>query len=80
MALIRWSKGSELYIYEDSDNQYTCCDCPLNAATSSLPDKDSLKRHILSHERIGHSIGLVGNTGDFQSYAELLAAVDNNDF
>jgi hypothetical protein len=79
MALIRRSEGSQLYIYEDDDG-YTCSDCPGNQAKTNLPDKERLKEHILWHKKLGHSIGLVGNTGDFQSYGELLQAVDEDDF
>jgi hypothetical protein len=76
MALIRRSQGSELYIYE-SDEGYTCSACPGNQANANLPDKERLKEHIVWHKNLGHSIGLVGNTGDFQSYDELLKAVDD---
>jgi hypothetical protein len=80
MSLIRRSQGSELYIYEDDRGGYTCSSCPGNQANTNLPDIEGLKDHILWHKQLGHSIGLVGNTGDFQSYDELLAAVDNDDF
>ena len=80
MALIRWGLGSQLYIFENCANEYTCCDCEINSATSNFPDKESLKQHILRHKQVGHAIGLVGNTGSFQSYDELLQAVDEDDF
>ena len=80
MALIRRSQGSELYIYEDDRGSYTCSDCPGNLANTNLPDKERLKEHILWHKQLGHSIGLVGNTGDYQSYDQLLQAVDDDDF
>jgi hypothetical protein len=76
MALIRRSQGSELYIYE-GDAGFTCSACPGNQSNTHLPDKETLKEHIGWHKNLGHAIGLVGNMGDFQSYDELLKAVDD---
>jgi hypothetical protein len=78
MALIRWGLGSELYIYEGDNGIYTCCACLLEERT--LPDKEKLKGHIIKHKEAGHSIGEAGNHLSFQSYEQLLDAVDKDDF
>jgi hypothetical protein len=80
MSLIRWGAGSELYIYEGENKSYTCCTCPLKNETTTLPDKEKLKQHILRHKEVGHSIGLVGHPLTYQSYDQLLEAVDKDDF
>jgi hypothetical protein len=78
MALIRWGLGSELYIYEGDSGIYTCCACLLGERT--LPDKEKLKQHILLHKKAGHSIGDAANPLSYQSYDQLLLAVDEDDF
>jgi hypothetical protein len=78
MALIRWGLGSELYIYEGDNGIYTCCSCLLEERI--LPDKKKLKEHILLHKQAGHSIGDAANHLSFQSYDQLLEAVDKDDF
>jgi hypothetical protein len=78
MALIRWGLGSQLYIYQSMDDSYVCCACSLGIRI--LPDKQMLKEHILIHKAAGHSIGEPGNRLSFQSYDQLLEAVDKDDF
>jgi hypothetical protein len=78
VALIRWGLGSELYIYEGDNGIYTCCACLLEERI--LPDKEKLKEHILLHKQAGHSIGDASNPLSFQSYDQLLKAVDQDDF
>jgi hypothetical protein len=78
MALIRWGLGSELYIYQAMDDSYVCCACSLGIRI--LPDKEKLKEHILIHKAANHSIGEPGNRLSFQSYDQLLEAVDKDDF
>jgi hypothetical protein len=82
MALIRWGRGSELYIYASGDDDqeiYICCACVLEGQRS-FNTKEDLKLHILVHEDHGHSIGETGNQLTFQNYDELLQAVDEDDF
>ena len=78
MALIRWGLGSDLYIYESGNGIYTCCACLLGETT--LQDKQKLKTHILLHKEAGHSIGDAANRLSYQSYDQLLLAVDQDDF
>jgi hypothetical protein len=78
MALIRFGFGSQLYIYGGEDGSYTCCDCPRQQATITLPDKEKIKEHILIHKQSGDTIGLVGHPLTYQSYDQLLDAVDND--
>jgi hypothetical protein len=78
MSLIRFGFGSELYIYEGMNGSYTCCACPIDDSILTLPNKAKIKEHILLHKDLGHSIGIAGNTLTYQSYDELLEAVDKN--
>ena len=80
MSLIRFGFGSMLYIYQGQNGSYTCCDCPREQATIILPDKQKIKEHILVHKQAGDTIGLVGHPLTYQSYDELLEAVDKDDF
>jgi hypothetical protein len=79
MALIRWGLGSQLYIYE-GDTGYVCCACIRKQHSVSFETKDQLKTHILVHKEANDTIGLAGNHLTFQSYEELLEAVDKDDF
>ena len=79
MALIRFGSGSELYIYPTATG-YVCCDCIRKQSSVSFETKDQLKTHILVHKEANDTIGLVGNLLTFQSYEELLEAVDKDDF
>jgi hypothetical protein len=78
MALIRWGLGSELYIYQAMDDSYVCCACSLGIRI--LPDKEKLKEHILIHKAAGHTIGDAADRLSYQSYDQLLLAVDEDDF
>jgi hypothetical protein len=62
------------------NDTYTCCACSLDIDAKALPDKEKLKEHILIHKAAGHSIGEPGNRLSFQSYDQLLLAVDEDDF
>jgi hypothetical protein len=75
MALIRFGRGSELYIYQSGDI-YICCNCVRKQATLSFDTKEQLKAHILLHKEANDTVGLVGNELHFQSYDELLQAID----
>jgi hypothetical protein len=77
MALIRFGTGSQLYIFENCGGSFTCCDCPRDYAEIILQDKEELKKHILVHKDMGHTIGLVGHPLTYQSYDELLQEVDD---
>jgi hypothetical protein len=77
LSLIRFGHGSQLYIYEDFGGGFTCCDCPRDHANISLPGKEELKKHILVHKDMGHTIGLVGHPLTYQSYEELLKEIDD---
>jgi hypothetical protein len=79
MALIRFGLGSDLYIYE-GDTGYVCCGCIRNEASISFETKDELKAHILLHKQANDSIGLAGERLTYQSYDQLLLAVDEDDF
>ena len=83
MSLIRRGFGSQLYIYEtgcDGTTSYVCSDCPRDIANRYFDTKDQLKEHILDHKQRGETIGLVGHPLTYQSYDELLDAVDADDF
>ena len=82
MALIRWGHGSQLYIYESGNDEhliYICCACDLGC-DRSFTTKQDLKLHILAHKDSGHTIGEAGNELTFQSYDQLLQAVEEDNF
>ena len=82
MAFIRFGYGSELYIYPTGcgeEVEYVCCDCPRDYANRYFDSKEQLKEHILDHKQRGNTIGLVGSAMTYQSYDELLEAVDDYD-
>ena len=82
MAFIRFGHGSELYIYPTGNAErtiYVCCQCPRDFANRNFDNKKQLKEHILDHKQRGNTIGLVGSALTYQSYAELLGAIDDYD-
>jgi len=83
MSLIRKGRGSELYIYESGNDEstiYVCAQCPRDYCNRNFDTKADLKNHVLKHKESNHSIGLVGDTLSYQSYDELLQAIDNDWF
>jgi hypothetical protein len=83
MSLIRRGRGSELYIYEtgcDGTTSYVCSDCPRDYCNRHFDTKELLKEHIIDHKQRGNTIGLVGDSLSYQSYDELLKAVDEDQF
>ncbi len=83
MSLIRRGRGSDLYIYEsgcEGTTSYVCCGCPRDYCNRFFDTKEDLKDHILEHKRLAHTIGLVGDTLSYQSYDQLLQAVDDDEF
>jgi hypothetical protein len=80
MSLIRSGLGSDLYIYEDVKGGYTCCSCPITNGFVNVDTREQLKAHVLIHKDHGHSIGLVGNPTTYQSYDQLIQAIDADDF
>ncbi len=80
MALIRFGGGSQLYIYQNCGDGYTCCQCPIDILDWNGETKDQLIAHILRHKQFNHSIGYVGDGMSYQSYDELLEAVERDDF
>ena len=82
MAFIRWGHGSQLYIYPSGCGEqiiYVCCNCLGDYNNRNFDTKESLKEHILDHKQIGSTIGLVGSPLTYQSYEELLKAIDDYD-
>ena len=80
MSLIRRGGGSQLYIYATSTG-FECCGCEcISDLIIHLATKEELKKHILLHKESHHTIGLVGDPLTYQSYDELLNAVDGDDF
>ena len=77
MSLIRFGSGSQLYVYR-TGSKYVCCDCARKQASITFDTKDELKTHILIHKEAYDSIGLVGNLLTYQSYDELLEAIDED--
>jgi hypothetical protein len=80
MSLIRWGAGSQLYIYQSGDQLYVCCGCYIKDKSQVFSSKQELKKHIIEHESAGHTIGEPGNEITYQSYKQLLQAVDQDDF
>lgn len=82
MAFIRFGYGSELYIYPTGcgkETSYVCCSCPRDYASVNFDSKELIKEHILDHKQRGNTIGLVGSAMTYQSYEELLEAIDKYD-
>jgi 2-polyprenyl-6-methoxyphenol hydroxylase-like FAD-dependent oxidoreductase len=82
MAFIRFGHGSQLYIYPSGFGKsriYVCCQCPRDYANKNFDSKEQLKEHVLDHKQRGNTIGLVGSALTYQSYDELLGAIDDYD-
>ena len=77
MALIRFGTGSQLYIYR-TGSSYVCCDCRRKQSNVTFDTKDQLKTHVLIHREAYDTIGLVGNLLTYQSYDELLEAIEGD--
>lgn len=56
MSIVRWSKDSDLYIFEHVNGHIECCGCCLEDKNVQTTSIDEMVGHVEKHLEAGHLV------------------------